>query len=234
MIAFAWADYFLTPSRLSLENYVKHFHVKPHRAIIIPNGVTVLSLDLQKVTTRREKLLQTPRIAWVGRISLEKKLDFILKSFAIFSRKQPEARLVMVGDGPYREEALQHASQFGIRDRTEWTGYRRNVIPFLLKSHLFLHACLSEEFGYTLVEAMATGLPVVAYDCPYGPREVLDGGRYGILVKTEEEMAEAMSELLGNVEFWREISSRAFKRAQDFDIRKISEQYRETFRKLLA
>ncbi|MGC8720148.1 MAG: glycosyltransferase [Thermodesulforhabdaceae bacterium] len=219
---------------MSLEDYVNHFHVRPHKAIIIPNGVLIPPFDFKKLTARREKIWQTPRIAWVGRVSQEKRLDFILKSLAIFSHTSPQARLVMVGDGPYREEAMQYASELSIAERIEWVGYRKNVIPFLLKSHLFLHACLSEEFGYTLVEAMTTGLPVIAYDCPHGPREILDGGRYGILVKTEEEMAQAMRELMKDVEFWREFSSRAFKRARDFDLRKISEQYRETFRKLLS
>jgi glycosyltransferase involved in cell wall biosynthesis len=91
-----------------------------------------------------------------------------------------------------------------------------------------------EEFGYTIAESIAAGLPVIAYDCPYGPREILDGGRYGILVKTEDEMAEAMKELLENISFWRELSQRSFLRARDFDIKKISEKYREAFKKILG
>lgn len=235
MTAFAWADYFLTPSRLSLEDYVKHFRVNPKKAIIIPNGVKISPrFSIEKALKRREKFWEKPNVVWVGRISLEKRLDFILKSFSLFSSRFPRANLFMVGDGPYKDEALKIAHKLGIDGSIKWMGYRKNINPFLLKSHVFLHACLSEEFGYTLAESMATGLPVISYDCPYGPREILDGGRYGILVKTEEEMADAMEELLTNVSFWRDLSRKAFERAKDFDLEKISEEYRKAFRALLS
>jgi len=233
LTAFACSDYFLTPSRLSLQDYVQHFGVNPQKSIIIPNGVRVPRLCLDKVLAQREKTWESPQIAWVGRVSLEKRLDFILRSFEIFHRQIPSSRLIIVGDGPYRQEAEQYARQLGLDNHIKWLGYQNNVTPFLMKSHIFIHACLSEEFGYTLAESLAVGLPVVAYDCPHGPGEILDGGRYGILVKTEEEMAEAMKELCRNINFWREMSHRAYTRAQDFDIEKISRKYQEVFRAML-
>ena len=236
LTAFALADYFLTPSRLSLQDYIQHFHVSPRKAIVIPNGIFVPNLQIEKVLSLREKSWDNPKVIWFGRISLEKRLDFILKSFGILSQSNFRARLVMVGDGDgnYKHNLEQYANELGISEQIEWVGYQKNVIPFLLKSHLSLHACMWEEFGYTIAESIAAGLPVIAYDCPYGPREILDGGRYGILVKTEDEMAEAMKELLENISFWRELSQRSFLRARDFDIKKISEKYREAFKKILG
>lgn len=234
LVAFALADYFLTPSRLSLEDYIKHFRVNPGKAIVIPNGVRIPSrFKLERALARREKLWETPNTLWVGRVSLEKRLDFILGSFALLSSRMQQVKLLLVGDGSYRDEGINLTRKLGLEDRVEWVGYRKNVMPFWLRGHVFLHACLWEEFGYSVAEAMGTGLPVVAYDCPYGPREILDGGRYGILVKTEEEMAEAIEELLKNIDFWRILSRRAFERAQDFELGEISEAYRKAFKMIL-
>ncbi|MCX7822209.1 MAG: glycosyltransferase [Syntrophobacterales bacterium] len=189
--------------------------------------------SLEKVLARRLKQWNTPKAVWVGRISLEKRLDFILKSFAILSSRISQAHMVVVGDGSYKDEAMELSQKLGVSDHIKWIGYRKNVMPFLLRGHVFLHACLSEEFGYTIAESMATGLPVIAYDCPYGPREILEGGRYGILVKTEEEMADATYELFTNPGFWLDISKKSFERAKNFDIEKISRQYVETFKAML-
>ncbi len=233
MTAFALADVFLTPSRRSLEDYVNHFAVRPGRACIIPNGVPAFPFDVAEVVKRRSLSWYQPRVVWVGRVSLEKRIDFILRSFQRFAVRRPDARLTMVGDGPFREEAVRYAETLGLGDRVEWVGYQPDPLPWLLPAHVFLHACLSEEFGYTLVEAMMAGLPVVAYDCPYGPGEILDGGRYGMLVRDEAEAAEALDELSRDFSLWRFFVERARRRAEVFELGRISEEYRRAFARLL-
>ncbi|MEJ5300515.1 MAG: glycosyltransferase [Thermodesulforhabdaceae bacterium] len=190
-------------------------------------------MDWKEVTRTRISSRSAPRVIWVGRISLEKRIDFIMKAFSIFSKEKSNARLILVGDGPYKDHYFRYSQDIGISDKVEWTGYKEDVFTYLLEGHVFVHACISEEFGYTLVEAMATGLPVIAYDCPHGPGEVLDGGKYGLLVKSEEEMGLGLLEMFEDLSLWRYFSEKSIERSRYYDIELISKQYATFFERIL-
>ncbi len=232
MFSFGFSDYFLTPSKNSLKDYQIHFRVNPKKAFIIPNGVSIPPVDLEKLTQERLSSFDKPKLLWVGRISLEKRIDFIFRAFKLFA-DEIDSTLTMVGDGSYREIFEKYALELGISDKIKWEGFKEDPSYFFLESHVFVHGCLSEEFGYTLAEAISFGLPVVSYNCPHGPLEILDGGKYGFLVRSEEEMAETLKELLTDKSLWKEFSRRAFQRAKDFDIVKISEEYVKLFKRFL-
>ena len=92
-----------------------------------------------------------------------------------------------------------------------------------------------EGFGLVLAEAQAKGLPVISFDCVAGPKEIINDGKDGILVETEnaEKLAEAIIKMSENIEMRIEMSRNAVKNAERFAINNIGEQWRNLFKNLL-
>jgi glycosyltransferase involved in cell wall biosynthesis len=106
--------------------------------------------------------------------------QLLLRAFARLDR--PDARLMFVGDGNGREALLSLARELDVAERVIFAGFRSDPTPFYLTADLFVLSSDYEGFGNVIVEAMACGTPVVSTDCPSGPGEILEGGRYGRLV----------------------------------------------------
>ncbi len=230
-VAFGSADFFFSPSRLSTGDYIRFFRVNPKKCFYIPNGISLPSVHLHDIISHKIKFLsEKPNLTWVGRLSGEKNLGFILKAFSMLKKK---AFLHIVGDGPEIKTIQANIDRMGLKNSVSLQGYVENVFSVMSKAHIYVHSCLFEEFGYSIVEAMSVGLPVVACDCPYGPREILDYGRFGFLVRDEKDMAFVIDELLASKDLWLEFSLRAFKRAHCYDVANVIEMYKSMFRCIL-
>lgn len=146
------------------------------------------------------------RILGVGSLKPEKGFDILLKAFA----QHRDASLLILGEGPLRAQLKELAVRLGVQDRVAMPGFRADPWPFYASADLFVLSSTSEGFGNVLVEAMAVGLPVVSIDCA-GPREVLDGGRYGRLIPVGdvEALAAAMEAALATPGNNAELKERA-------------------------
>ncbi len=140
---------------------------------------------------------ERPIILGVSRLEKAKNLPLLISAFEQV-RQQLPCRLMLIGDGTQYAtiEARARASRFS-GDIT-LTGHQVNPYNYMKNASLFVLSSSWEGFGNSLVEAMATGTPVVSTDCPSGPREILDNGRYGQLVPVgnETSLARAMLETL--------------------------------------
>lgn len=132
------------------------------------------------------------RICTVGTMKAVKNHPLLLRAFARLHR--PDARLMFVGDGAGRDALFSLAQELGVADRVILAGFHRDPTPFYKTADLFVLSSDYEGFGNVIVEALACGTPVVSTDCPSGPGEILDGGRFGRLVPVGNAgaMAEAI------------------------------------------
>mgnify|MGYP000037444926 FL=1 len=105
-----------------------------------------------------------------------------------------EARLVLLGDGPDRGRLEGLASELGIAENVHFAGFEPNPYAWMARAAALVLSSRCEGFANVLVEALACGANVVSTDCPSGPREILEGGRWGRLVPVGDAaaMAEAM------------------------------------------
>ena len=140
-----------------------------------------------------------PVVISVGRLDAQKDFPTLFKAFALF-RKHVEARLVILGIGKERSNLQRLADQLDIREVVDLPGFMTNPYKYMAKARLFVMSSIWEGFGNVLVEAMAVGLPVVATDCHYGPREALADGRFGPLVPVGDApaLAKAMIDVYHN------------------------------------
>ncbi|MES2001550.1 MAG: glycosyltransferase [Pseudomonadota bacterium] len=155
-----------------------------------------------KSNARIEALWQVPkgeRIINVGRLKDQKNQANLLRAFARL--KRPKARLMILGEGELRAALEELAGELGIAERTIFAGFDIDQWPYLAAADLFVLSSDYEGFPLVLAEAMAAGLKVVSTDCPSGPVELLDGGRFGRLVpcRDPQALADAIDAALDEV-----------------------------------
>ena len=121
-----------------------------------------------------------PRTLTAGSLKSQKNHALLIRSFASLPRS--DARLMILGEGALRAELAQLAMSLGILDRVVMPGFASDPWPYYASADLFVLSSDYEGFANVVAEALQAGLPVVSTDCPHGPREILDGGRFGKLV----------------------------------------------------
>ena len=129
-------------------------------------------------------------IVCVGRLSAEKDQRTLLRAVTLLPADRPW-RLAIVGDGPDRAALEELARSNGLSQRIVFTGQIDDPFVWMRKARVAVCSSIYEGLGNTIIEALACGTPVVSTDCPYGPREILQGGRYGILTPVGDATAMA-------------------------------------------
>ena len=155
-----------------------------------------------------------PVIVAVGRLSYEKGFDLLIRAIADVARWQ-EVLLIILGDGPERAGLKALVSRLGLGANVDLVGYVEDVLAYLQQADVFALSSRYEGLPTALIEAMFAGLLIVAADCPSGPREILLGGAYGLLVAAgdSEALADGLAKALrGRVaapppESWRRFES---------------------------
>ncbi|MDM7461981.1 MAG: glycosyltransferase [bacterium] len=122
-----------------------------------------------------------PVVLAVGRLTAPKDFPTLLRAFARV-RQQVDARLLILGEGEQRAELEQLAEQLGVAHDVQLPGYEPNPFRYMRRASVFVLSSRYEGLPNALIQAMGCGCPVVATDCPSGPREILADGKYGALV----------------------------------------------------
>jgi glycosyltransferase involved in cell wall biosynthesis len=133
----------------------------------------------------------------MGRLVPQKDFATLLRAFALVRADRP-ARLVILGEGPERDRLMLLARELGIENDVLLPGFVTNPFAWVGRASLFVLSSAWEGLPTVLVEALACGTPVIATDCPHGPRAILEGGDLGPLVPVGDsrKMAEAMRRML--------------------------------------
>ena len=140
-----------------------------------------------------------PVILGAGRLHPQKDFLTLLKAFALI-RAQRRIRLMVLGEGPERQTLERFARDLGVAGDVAFPGWIPNPFAYMANAAAFVLSSSFEGFGNVVAEALACGCPVVSTDCPAGPAEILDGGKYGRLVPVgdEEKLARAIASTLAN------------------------------------
>lgn len=128
---------------------------------------------------------EPPVILGVGRLSKQKDFSTLLKAFAIV-RNQLKARLLIIGEGSERRNLEKLADELGCKDDVDLHGFVHNPYAYMAQATVFVLSSAWEGLPTALIESLAIGIPVISTDCPSGPREILQNGKYGILVPIGE------------------------------------------------
>ena len=166
-----------------------------------------------------------PVILGAGRLSPQKDFPTLLKAFSLVRRRR-RARVVILGEGEERERLRQLSEELGVAREVDFPGFDPNPYRWMKKAAVFVLSSRWEGLPGVLIEALALGTPVVATDCPSGPREILEDGKWGGVVPVGD--AKAMAEaILETIEEGRRPFSEEFQaHLRKFSLKEVVKQYK--------
>lgn len=201
---------------------------------VLYNPVVDASLEQKRQESLSHSWLDAsdqPLVVGIGRLTEQKDFGTLIRACAQIANPS-SCRLVILGEGEERAELEELVRQLGLEERVLLPGFVENPYAWLNRADLFVLSSRWEALPTVLIEALACGVKVVATDCPSGPAEILQDGRWGRLVPMQEEqaLAAAMEQALaeqGDSELLQQ-------RAADFSVESAVDQYLALIRELVT
>jgi glycosyltransferase involved in cell wall biosynthesis len=162
-------------------------------------------------------------LAAVGRLTHQKGFDLLLPAFARIAEKHPDWRLVIWGEGRDRKALETQRDALGLQGRVEMPGVTPRPGQWIETADVFVLPSRYEGWGIVLLEAMAAGLPVVSYECEWGPATMVTNGHDGMLVPCENvgALASALDTMLGSAALRETLGANAAVSAQNYSPERI-------------
>lgn len=190
-ITYPWADMLAPVSQGLADDVLRNAPaVRPERVRVTYNPLISEGL-LQKSRCEPEHPWfqdGVPIVLAVGRLNKQKNFANLISAFAA-TRKSVEARLLILGEGEDRAMLEQQVTELGLTDSVSMPGFLANPYACMARAHVLALSSDHEGLPSVLIEALACGTPVISTDCPSGPSEILQNGRYGVLVPVGDSAA---------------------------------------------
>jgi glycosyltransferase involved in cell wall biosynthesis len=203
---------------------------------LIPNGVDLSAYRPETPESRRElreKLGWTGRVfLFVGRLDSDKGQSGVLSTFLEgFKRAAVPGTIVLVGEGPRRAELEAKVTELGLRASVRFEGAKKEIAPLLQAAHVFVQPSMSEGMSNALLEALASGLPVLASRVT-GIEGLIEEGKEGLLFDPHSaaDIENAVKWFDSEPEKLEEMGRQARRKAEAYSIEKIAEKYLELYR----
>lgn len=176
-------------------------------ADVIPNVLRALPA----ARTEDPESARSPVVLAVGRLAWEKDLGTLIRAFAMVHGAHRDWTLVLLGEGPLREELQAQVRELGIADAVRFEGFRPDPEAWMARAAIFVLSSRFEGYPNALLEAMAMGAAVVSSDCPSGPREIIREGVDGRMFAVGEvaALASLLRELMDDAPQRRRLGTAA-------------------------
>lgn len=223
---------------------VEEYKVNPEKIFVIHNPIDIQKIvNLSRENNIDQTIFNKPVIINIGRLSIPKGQWHLIKAFSEV-RKKIECKLIICGDGELEHDLKSLAQSYCLNRDIIFLGWQKNPFKYLSKATVFVFPSLWEAMPMSLLESMACGCPIIATDCNYGPREIINNDSIGILIPpfdtdtfekgidlsdNELLLAEKIKYLINNEEKRKAYINAGFNRVQEFEMKKIIEQYEKLF-----
>jgi glycosyltransferase involved in cell wall biosynthesis len=170
-------------------------------------------------------------IIGIGRLTEQKGFDLLLEAFARIAAKHVDWSLRILGDGPAFASLERQIRNLGLEGRALLLGRTSDPFPLLVESSLFVMSSRFEGFPNALCEAMACGLPVISFDCPSGPSEIIRNRVDGILLPKEDlsALAGAMDSLMSDPDKRKSLATHSPEIIQRFGLERVLDEWEQLF-----
>ena len=177
------ADLIVAVSQQLANDLVMELNLLAEKVVAIPNPLSVEEIRGAAMDPVSHRFFSegVPVLIAVGRLYPQKDFPTLIRAVADL-RERRDVRLIVLGEGPARSELEALVKSLGLSDVVDLPGFVSPPWPWMARADVFALSSWAEGWPNVLAEALALGVPVVATDCPTGPREILDGGRFGRLV----------------------------------------------------
>lgn len=181
-LAAVFSNYIVTLTDLDRNMWVSNLNSRSN-ILVIPNPSPFETIS--KVDNKKSNKI----VLAVGRLSYEKGFDLLLDAWKIVCQKHPDWMLNIVGTGLEEQKLFIQAEGLKINHKVTFHGLQSDLVPFYKKASIFCLPSRVEGFGLALIEAQSFGIPVVAFNCEIGPRELIQHHRNGILCQENDVMS---------------------------------------------
>lgn len=189
------ADLVVAPSEGVANDLIAEYKQIRKHIRVIPNPLDISRLIMLANSPLEHNIglpLQNPIIIAVGRLNHAKDYPTLINAFVKVREKFP-AHLLILGEGETRKSLEQLIHSLSLQDNVSMPGFMENPFVYMKLASVFVLSSRYEGMPNTLLQALAIGTPSVATDCPSGPREILEGGRWGRLVPVGDVNAMALA-----------------------------------------
>lgn len=188
-------DRVIAQSQGMAEDLVSSYGVAEEKITTIHNPVSAAIENYTPLGQMQKK----DYLLCVGRLEEQKAFHYAISAFAAIAPDYPNLRLKIVGKGSLESRLKEQTRMLGVADRVDFEGYQADMVPYYLHAKATLLTSLYEGFPNVLVESIALGTPVVAFDCPSGPSEIIADGDNGYLVNhlNESELKARIVDVMG-------------------------------------
>lgn len=196
--------------------------------VVIPNPVSFTCDDPSPLT---EKC-----VAYAGRLDPIKNCRSLVNAFKIVAGRQPDWVLKLYGEGNEYGQLKNQIAELGLQDNVQLMGFSNDIMSAYCQSSIAVLSSLSEGFALVIVEAMECGVPVVSYQCPYGPKDLISEGQDGFLVPLGDEqlMADRICKLIEDDQLRNRMGVAAKEKARQYHLDKIVERWMLFFNELCS
>lgn len=230
-------DQVIVPSK-EVEEILKGQQIKTPISVI-PTGVPLHKFSGSKNEWLRENYeipKQNKILLFVGRLTKEKNLDFLIKAFAMVKATMPDTTLAIIAQGPLESDLKKLVQKKGLSLQTDviFTGALpfETLVEAYYSADLFVFSSVTETQGLVLIEAMAAGLPVVAVSA-YGVQDMVDSGINGELTALElEEFSQAIVKVLSKQELYEKYQKNAILKADSLSATNMAKKLHDVYEDL--
>jgi glycosyltransferase involved in cell wall biosynthesis len=198
------------------------------KAIVIPNPLII--------NHTKRSMLDRKVVLSVGKLTRGKNFAAQIRSWAKIHSRYPDWKLAIVGDGEEKANLDTLIRQLQLTDCVDLIGAKDDISDYMAGASVFVSTSLSEGFGLVIIEAMSFGIPVVSYDCPCGPKDIISDGIDGFLVPTgnEQMLTEKICCLIEHDDMRKRMGGCALKSVERFSMDVIVGKWLALFKDLMA
>ena len=193
------------------------------KVCVIPNPLTTV--------WEEKSTCQAKKVIAVGRLSYQKNFDFLVRLWKSVHSLYPDWALEIWGSGGCEHTLSQLIQDLELQDCVSLKGYTPNVLSEMAKASILAFSSVFEGWGLVLVEAMSVGLPVVAYACPCGPKDIITNNEDGFFIQPgdEELFKERLIYLMADENQRIMMGKKAFVKSQKYHIEQVAQAWMELF-----
>ena len=216
-------DKYILLNETMQEDFLKHYNFGNTCIIENPNRINGKKSDLNNKI-----------VIAVGRMTEQKNFETPINMWSDIKEKNINWTLRIIGDGPLREELLNQIKKLNLEDVIELKSFNSNIENEYYKADILAMTSIYEGFGLVLVEAQSCGLPTIAFDCPTGPRNIINDGIDGYLIENGDakQFIKKLDDLMNNSEMKFKMGKNAIENSKRFDIEIITEKWIKLFNEI--
>lgn len=216
------SDAYIVQTRDMANDLIHYTRLDKSKITVINNPISE-RIEAYSEQYDLRRIIKADYLICVGRLEKQKAFHYAIEAFAKVAERYPTLKLKLVGKGSLEWELKEQAAMQNLTGIIEFEGYQADIIPYYLQARATVLTSLFEGFPNVLAESIALGTPVVAFDCPSGPDEIIVDGVNGYLVRYQdlEHLVECLQKVLNN----QLDISKVMKSADRFKSERIVQKY---------